>query len=101
MSDSGSDENDCHTESAPCLNQQTVLDRATEGADIYVTSDTLSLDAVHRKIWINFHKYYFKRPDLSYTEEIVEYCTINGSISYSISSVHGTTVNVTCSGYYQ
>ena len=27
--------------SAPCRNLQTVLDRATDGADIYVTSETL------------------------------------------------------------
>ena len=44
VSDSGSDDNDCHSESAPCRNLQTVLDRATNGVDIYITSKTLSLD---------------------------------------------------------
>ena len=43
VSDDGSDNNDCHSESAPCKNLQTVLDRATDGADIYVTSRTFSL----------------------------------------------------------
>ena len=44
MSDYGSDENDCHSVSAPCRSLQTVLNRAADGADIYVTSDTLSID---------------------------------------------------------
>ena len=44
VSDYGLDDNDCQVESAPCRNLQTVLDRVTNGADIYVTSDTLSLD---------------------------------------------------------
>ena len=44
VSDDGSDDNDCHSASTPCRNLQTVLNRAADGADIYVTSDTLSLD---------------------------------------------------------
>ncbi len=42
----GSDENDCHTESTPCKNLQTVLNRAEDGADIYVTSETLEVGEV-------------------------------------------------------
>ena len=80
ISDSGSDDNDCHTESAPCKNLQTVLDRATDGADIYVTSDTLSLDAVH-----------------SQDELGNDYCEVNSSKSYNISTTHGTTFEFNCS----
>ena len=50
ISDEGSDDNNCHTESIPCKNLQTVLNRAHkmygDGADIYVTSRTLTLDLV-------------------------------------------------------
>ena len=38
VSDDGSDDSDCHSASAPCRNLQIVLDRAANGADIYVTS---------------------------------------------------------------
>ena len=73
ISDEGSDQNDCHSESAPCLNLQTVLDRATDGADIYVTSDTLSLHGG----WVE------------------------SSISYSIQSVKGVRYRLNCSGKYK
>ena len=42
VSDEGSDLYNCQTESSPCKNLQTVLDRASDGAEIYVTSETLS-----------------------------------------------------------
>ena len=74
VSDDGSDYNDCHSESAPCRNLQTVLDRATDGADIYVTSDTLSLSGAQ------------------------DVCLLMSNISYSLSSVNNNLVNVTCSG---
>ena len=85
VSDGGSDENDCQTEFTPCKNLQTVLDRATDGADIYVTSDTLSLDAVHGNISIPWSK-------------MVECCEVNSSVSYNFSRFGGTgfTVNCTC-----
>ena len=50
VSDGGSDQNDCHTESTPCRNLQTVLGRAADGAAIYVTSTTLSLDGPRRAL---------------------------------------------------
>ena len=98
LSDSGSDENDCHSQSAPCKNLQTVMDRATDGADIYVTSDTLSLDAVHSNTPTEMT--YFKSPYSPYPfiEEKINCCTVNTSISYTLSSIHDTTINVTCSG---
>ena len=80
ISDEGSDQNDCHSESAPCLNLQTVLDRATDGADIYVTSDTLSLDAVR---------------------DIFNDCVVNSSISYSIQSAKGVRYIVNCPSEYK
>ena len=43
LSEFGSDDNDCHSEFTQCRNLQTVLDRATDGADIYVTSWRLPL----------------------------------------------------------
>ena len=42
VSDEGSDKYNCQTESTPCKNLQTVLDRVSDGAEIYVTSETLS-----------------------------------------------------------
>ena len=84
VSDEGSDDNDCQTESAPCKNLQSVLDRASDGTDIYVTSDTLSLDAVHGK---------FRYP-MGY---MVDCCEVNSSISYNISRLNGTRFNVSCS----
>ena len=72
MSDEGSDENDCSTESTPCQNLQIVLDRASDGADIYVTSDTLSL----------------------------EDCKVNSSLSYNIMRINGEKFSVICSGLF-
>ena len=71
VSDYGSDDNDCHSESAPCRNLQTVLDRATDGADIYVTSATLSLGAD---------------------------CTVTTNISVNLQSIGGFMVNMFCPG---
>ena len=51
VSDEGSDQYNCQTESTPCKNLQTVLDRASDGAEIYVTSETLSLDLVNDTVW--------------------------------------------------
>ena len=34
VSDERSDDNDCQTECTPCKNLQTVLDRASDGADL-------------------------------------------------------------------
>ena len=82
VSDFGSDRHDCHIESRPCRNLQTVLDRATDGADIYVTSDTLSLDAVHDKV--------------QEREGIVDTCEVKSSISYNISSEHGRRFMLAC-----
>ena len=55
VSDDGSDDNDCHSASAPCRNLQTVLNNATDGADIYVTFDTLSLYGYHKYINKSMH----------------------------------------------
>ena len=76
VSDYGSDENACHSASAPCRNLQTVLDRATDGADIYVTSDTLSLDG---------HKNEYG-------------CEISSPLSYTISHLDKNMFTFTCSG---
>ena len=75
VSDSGSDDNDCLSTSVPCRNLQVVLNRATDGADIYVTSRTLPLE-----VWD---------------------CVINSSLSYTLRSYHNETIYVTCySGMY-
>ena len=70
VSDDGSDDNDCHSAFAPCRNLQTVLDRATDGADIYVTSETLLI------------------------------CSVNSIISFNISGINVSIINVTCPGMY-
>ena len=79
VSDDGSDDSDCHSASAPCRNLQTVLNRAIDGADIYVTSDSLSLDR-HRN----------------------EYgCEISSPLSYTISPLYNKMFTFTCqSGLY-
>ena len=77
MADEGSDQNDCHTESTPCQNLQTVLNRAMDGADIYVTSDTLLLQK---------KRFY--------------HCEVKSSLSYNIQRINGGKFNVTCSGLY-
>ena len=78
MSDDGSDDNDCHSVYAPCRNLQVVLDRATDGADIYVTSHTLSLDYI-KKGW---------------------HCITNSSLSYTLKSLYNSTIKLTCEGMY-
>ena len=78
ISDVGSDYNDCHSAAAPCRNLQTVLDRATDGAEIYVTSDTLSLDGQTNGIS----------------------CWFSSDLSYTISHIDNKMFTFTCSGVY-
>ncbi len=52
VSDSGSDENDCLTESTPCINLQTALDKAHEGATVYITSPTVELMVENYDCWL-------------------------------------------------
>ena len=83
MSDDGSNDNDCHSASAPCRNLQIVLYRATDGADIYVTSVTLSLDLVVKSYGIDS-----------------DTCIIKSSSSYTLRSYHNSSINLTCSGMF-
>ena len=92
VSDDGSDENDCHTESAPCRNLQTVLDRATDGADIYVTSPILSLDKNYGNVSINVAVGIFQGT----VSEVG--CIVESRISFKLSSTLHSAVNITCSG---
>ena len=93
MSDDGSDDNDCHSASTSCRNLQTVLDRATDGADIYVTSDSLSLDFVHNVAW-------FPGVLGEFDPEMHNCCQLSSSLLYSLSSLNGNIVNITCIGQY-
>ncbi len=93
VSDVGSDENDCHTEVSPCRNLQTVLDRASDGADIYITSNTLSLD--HNKI-IHFKE----GKNASWFGKEWQCCLLNSSLSFNISSITGTQTKVICEGLF-
>ena len=79
VSDDGSDNNDCHSKSAPYRNLQTVLDRATDGADIYVISQTLLLDS-------NINKCLYG-----------PYCLVDSSLSYNLYGLYGM-VQLTCKG---
>ncbi len=85
VSESGSDQNNCHTSSTPCRNLQTVLDRAADHADIHVTSETLSLDAVHGFVWHEGHP--------------TACCEVNSSASYSISGF-ASSFAVKCTGLF-
>ena len=60
VSDEGSDRDNCQTESTPCKNLQTVLNRASDHAEIYVTSQTLSLDLVKDIVWYKMAHWYGK-----------------------------------------
>ena len=79
MSDYGSDDNDCHSESTQCRNLQTVLDRATDRADIYVTSQTLSLDSNINQCLPG------------------PCCLVESSLSYNLYGFYGM-VEITCKG---
>ena len=82
VSDDGLDNNNCHSASAPCKNLQTVLDRATDGADIYVTSSTLALGIIKRQCQYN---------------QDSNCCTVESSISYTITTYNETYFTPTCS----
>ena len=92
VSDEGSDRYNCQTESSPCKNLQMVLDRSSDGAEIYVTSETLSLDLVHDTVW-------YKMPfwETSMSESC---CLINSSLSYTLRIINGTKSNIICSSKY-
>ena len=92
VSDEGSDKYNCQTESTPCKNLQTVLDRASDGAEIYVTSATLTLDLVYDTLW---YKMAFWRWTLTKS-----CCLINSSLSYTLRSINGTKTNIICSSKY-
>ena len=92
VSDEGSDRYNCQTESTPCRNLQTVLDRASDGAEIYVTSETLSLDLVHDTVWYKMSHWGTYMSDSC--------CLINSSLSYTLRSSNGTKTNITCSSKY-
>ena len=93
ISDEGSDRYDCQTESTPCKNLQTVLDRASDGAEIYVTSETLSLDLVDESFW---YKMAFWKLPINGKKS----CLINSSLSYTLRSISGTKTNIICSSKY-
>ena len=83
VSDEGSDRDNCQTESTPCKNLQTVLDRASDGAEIFGTSETLSLDLVNDTVW-------YKLVQLKITGSC---CLIDSSLSYTLRSINGTKIN--------
>ena len=90
VSDEGSDENNCQIESTPCKNLQTVLDRASNDADICVTSDTLFLDLVNDTVWYKMSPW---------SGQITgSCCLINSSLSYTLRSITGTKTDIFCSG---
>ena len=89
VSDYGSDGNDCQVESAPCRNLQTVLDRGTDGADIYVTSFTLSLHMVTEECLKKPRFLWFKNKKLTC-------CTVESNISYTISSYNERYFTTSC-----
>ena len=79
VSNYGLDNNDCHSVRTPCKNLQTVLDRATDGADMYVTSHTVSLGMIIK-------------PSRHYGN----CCRVESSISYTITTYNETYFTPTC-----
>ena len=92
VSDEGSDRYNCQTKSTPCKHLQTVLDRASDGAEIYITSETLSLDLVNDTVW---YKMAYSRFPLTGS-----CCLINSSLSYTLRSINGTKTNIICLSKY-
>ena len=97
MSGDGSDDNDCHSASTPCRNLQTVLDRATDGADIYVTSDTLSLDFHRQQCEFPGQKQYYYREEKTVEYAPVPCCVVNSNLTYNLNGLYGM-VAITCEG---
>ena len=81
LSNYGSDDNDCHSARTPCKNLQTVLDKTTDGAVIYVLSLFLALD-------MNIQPCHYN--------ERRECCTVESSISYTITTYNETYFTPTC-----
>ena len=92
VSDEGSDRDNCQTESTPCKNLQTVLNRASDHAEIYVTSETLSLDLVKDMVWYKMAHWYGKLSGSC--------CLINSSLSYTLRNINVTKTNIICSSKY-
>ena len=92
VSDTGSDNNDCHLESAPCRNLQTILDRAKDGADVYVTSNFLSLNMKLGYVWT-------EHPD--YGPGYYSGCTVKSTISYTLLSRNNNHFKIICPGKFQ
>ena len=80
VSDNGSDVANCQTASTPCKNLQAVLNKAADGAVIYVTSTSLNLDG--------------GLIDVDGTSN----CLLETSVSFSIHPFNNGNVEVTCSG---
>ena len=76
VSDEGSDRDNCQTESTPCKNLQTVLNRASDGAEIYITSEIFHLDLVDETFW-----YKMANGGSPLTGPC---CLINSSLSYTL-----------------
>ena len=93
VSDEGSDENNCQTESSPCNNLQTILDRASDKANIYSTSDTLSLDLVNDTVW-------YKMATWRTFTLTGSCCLINSSLSYALRSINSMKTHILCSSKY-
>ena len=85
VSEEGADDNDCHSESTPCRNLRTVMDRAKDGADIYLVSDTITLVS------------YNLEPHQDY---ILAHWTLKSNISYRLISLIDGPVKFICRGRY-
>ena len=92
VSDEGSDKYNCQTESTPCKNLQNVLDRASDGANIYITSEALSLNLFNKTVWYKIP--YLNKPLTG------SCCLINSSLSYTLRGINGTKTNIICSSKY-
>ena len=92
VSDEGSDQYNCQTESTPCKNLQTVLDRASDRAEIYVTSKTLSLGLVTDTVWYKIASWKGRLTGSC--------CLINSSLSYTLRSINGSKTKIICSSKY-
>ena len=86
LSEFGSDDNDCRSEFTECKNLQTVLDRATDGADICVTSEML-LQRGYKKGHGTERRYYEKWK-----------CFVNAGVSFTLRPASQQSFTIECQG---
>ena len=100
VSNDGDDTADCQTVRSSCRNLQTVLDRAEEGAHIYVVPETLVLKSQLCLLKLNWFYQLFSPKDVEEEARETPCCLINSSKSYTLTGLSNSTYNISCQGWF-